>query len=116
MIDLQTLQSTFEAAGAAYEEMEALYETVMDCSGCSYATETDDARKLEAKKKTVNVATSRLPHGVEDDGRPPLLMFNGIGANLELAFPFFNALVHTRGIIFDIPGVGGSPRICSGAM
>ncbi len=41
--------------------------------------------------------------------RPPLLMFNGIGANLELGFPFLNALGETRAIIFDVPGVGGSP-------
>lgn len=46
-------------------------------------------------------------HGTAD--RPPLLMFNGIGANLELAEPFMNALDDTTGIIFDVPGVGGSP-------
>ena len=43
------------------------------------------------------------------DARPPLLMFNGIGANLELAEPFMNALDDTAAVIFDIPGVGGSP-------
>ena len=41
--------------------------------------------------------------------RPPLLMFNGIGANLELAEPFMNALEDTSTVIFDIPGIGGSP-------
>jgi poly(3-hydroxyalkanoate) depolymerase len=41
--------------------------------------------------------------------RPPLLMFNGIGANLELAEPFMNALDDTGAVIFDIPGIGGSP-------
>ena len=41
--------------------------------------------------------------------RPPLLMFNGIGANLELAFPFMRALEDTEAVIFDVPGVGGSP-------
>ncbi|MEO0328440.1 MAG: poly(3-hydroxyalkanoate) depolymerase [Pseudomonadota bacterium] len=39
----------------------------------------------------------------------PLLMFNGIGANLELGLPFINALKDTPAIIFDVPGVGGSP-------
>ncbi|MGO4834356.1 poly(3-hydroxyalkanoate) depolymerase, partial [Rhizobiaceae sp. 2RAB30] len=48
-----------------------------------------------------------IRHGTAD--RPPLLMFNGIGANLELAEPFMNALDDTTGIIFDVPGVGGSP-------
>jgi poly(3-hydroxyalkanoate) depolymerase len=40
---------------------------------------------------------------------PPLMMFNGIGANLELAEPFMAKLKETGGIIFDVPGVGGSP-------
>ena len=37
-------------------------------------------------------------------------MFNGIGANWELARPFLEALTSTTAIIFDVPGVGGSPR------
>ena len=41
--------------------------------------------------------------------RPPLMMFNGIGANLELAEPFIEQLDDTTAIIFDVPGVGGSP-------
>jgi poly(3-hydroxyalkanoate) depolymerase len=41
--------------------------------------------------------------------RPPLMMFNGIGANLELARPFIEQLDDTTAIIFDVPGVGGSP-------
>jgi pimeloyl-ACP methyl ester carboxylesterase len=40
----------------------------------------------------------------------PLLLFNGIGANWELAKPFLEALTSTTAIIFDVPGVGGSPR------
>jgi poly(3-hydroxyalkanoate) depolymerase len=38
------------------------------------------------------------------------LLFNGIGANWELAKPFLEALTSTTAIIFDVPGVGGSPR------
>src|SRR5208337_3186084 len=41
--------------------------------------------------------------------RPPLLLFNGIGANVELAEPFMRAMGDVETIIFDIPGVGGSP-------
>jgi poly(3-hydroxyalkanoate) depolymerase len=41
-------------------------------------------------------------------GRPPLLIFNGIGANLELVEPFTAALGEVETIVFDIPGVGGS--------
>jgi poly(3-hydroxyalkanoate) depolymerase len=39
----------------------------------------------------------------------PLLIFNGIGANLELVTPFINALDPELEVIaFDAPGVGGS--------
>lgn len=41
--------------------------------------------------------------------RPPLLLFNGIGANIELVEPFLDALDGAGAIIFDVPGVGGSP-------
>jgi poly(3-hydroxyalkanoate) depolymerase len=44
-----------------------------------------------------------------DSGTPPLLMFNGIGANLELVEPFVAALDDVEVIVFDVPGVGGSP-------
>ena len=47
-----------------------------------------------------------IRHGAES--RPPLLLFNGIGANWELAKPFLEALTDTTAIIFDVPGVGGS--------
>ncbi|MNZ31111.1 3-oxoadipate enol-lactonase 2 [compost metagenome] len=40
----------------------------------------------------------------------PLLLFNGIGASLELVAPFVDALDPAQEvIIFDVPGVGGSP-------
>ena len=39
---------------------------------------------------------------------PPLLIFNGIGANLELVQPFADALGDVEVVIFDVPGVGGS--------
>ena len=62
----------------------------------------------------------RRAHGVtlHVDVRPgkgtPLLVCNGIGANLELLDPFVNALAGRRGrrvpvIRFDMPGTGGSP-------
>lgn len=39
----------------------------------------------------------------------PLLMFNGIGASLELVLPFVMALhPDLEVIVFDIPGIGGS--------
>lgn len=45
-------------------------------------------------------------------GKPhltPLLIFNGIGASLELVLPFIEALDPDQEVIaFDVPGVGGS--------
>jgi poly(3-hydroxyalkanoate) depolymerase len=41
--------------------------------------------------------------------QPALLLFNGIGANIELAAPFIEALNGRTAIVFDVPGVGGSP-------
>lgn len=40
---------------------------------------------------------------------PPLLLFNGIGANIELLEPLARALPQREIITFDIPGVGHSP-------
>jgi poly(3-hydroxyalkanoate) depolymerase len=43
------------------------------------------------------------------DVSPPLVIFNGIGANLELIQPFADSLGDVEVVIFDVPGVGGSP-------
>ena len=59
----------------------------------------------------VQVGAQRLRVGVRA-GRPgttPLLVFNGIGANLELLEPFVAALRGVEVIAFDVPGIGGSP-------
>jgi poly(3-hydroxyalkanoate) depolymerase len=39
----------------------------------------------------------------------PLLLFNGIGATLELVLPFIDALAGREAMVFDMPGVGRSP-------
>ena len=51
----------------------------------------------------------RLRVGVRPGEKPPLLIFNGIGANIELVEPFLDALAGPEAIVFDVPGVGGSP-------
>ena len=52
----------------------------------------------------------RVGHsGEAGDASVPLLIFNGIGANLELFFPLMERLAPKRCIIFDAPGAGGSP-------
>ncbi len=59
----------------------------------------------------IDVDGQMLHVGIKEGptSRPPLLMFNGIGANLELGQPFLDALQGSSAIIFDVPGVGGSP-------
>jgi poly(3-hydroxyalkanoate) depolymerase len=45
-----------------------------------------------------------------DASNPPLLLFNGIGAALEVLQPLVDALDARREVIrFDVPGIGGSP-------
>lgn len=44
-----------------------------------------------------------------DGKRTPLLFFNGIGANLEIAQAFADTFTGRDIITFDMPGVGGSP-------
>jgi poly(3-hydroxyalkanoate) depolymerase len=57
------------------------------------------------------IAGRRIRYGVRggDSARPPLLILNGLGANIELAQPFIDALPGPMVAIFDVPGVGGSP-------
>jgi poly(3-hydroxyalkanoate) depolymerase len=59
-----------------------------------------------------DIAGQRLRVGVrrgDDSTTTPLLLFNGIGANIELFGPFLDALLGPEAIVFDVPGVGGSP-------
>ncbi len=56
--------------------------------------------------RTLRVARWRA---ADPAGQPPLLFFNGVGANIELVAPFARQLGDRDFIIFDMPGVGGSP-------
>lgn len=63
-------------------------------------------KTLDIDGYQVRVATRRG----RGDG-PPLLLFNGIGANVELLEPLMSALDGVETIAFDVPGTGGSaPR------
>jgi poly(3-hydroxyalkanoate) depolymerase len=71
---------------------------------------------IEVDGINLRVATQKAQAG---NGGLPLLLFNGIGANLELCFPFMEAMPEKEIIIFDVPGVGRSqmswrPRRFSG--
>jgi poly(3-hydroxyalkanoate) depolymerase len=63
-------------------------------------------RAIRAGGRTLRVAVRP-----GDDGTPPLLLMNGIGASLEVLEPFVDVLDPRRTVVrFDVPGVGGSPR------
>src|ERR1700752_3827545 len=61
--------------------------------------------------RSVDIGGQQLRVGIRPgiSAPPPLLIFNGIGANLELVEPFVAALEGVETIIFDVPGIGGSP-------
>ncbi len=61
--------------------------------------------------RTVDVGGQMLRVGVRPGTGtgPALLVFNGIGANIELLAPFVDALDGVEVVLFDVPGVGGSP-------
>jgi poly(3-hydroxyalkanoate) depolymerase len=57
----------------------------------------------------VNGVMLRVAIQRDRGGGVPLLIFNGIGANFELVFPFMEAIDGRDVVAFDIPGVGRSP-------
>lgn len=59
----------------------------------------------------MQVGDQSLRVGLWKGSRPgiPLLLFNGIGGNIELVEPFAAMLPEFTLITFDVPGVGGSP-------
>lgn len=59
-------------------------------------------------RQLLRVGIRPLPRGAVPAG-PPLLLFNGIGANMELAAPLMAALTGVETLIFDLPGAGKSP-------
>ena len=64
---------------------------------------------LQIELRRVGNRTLRVGVRAGDRSRPPLLIFNGIGANIELVAPFLEAFQGPEAIVFDVPGVGGSP-------
>jgi poly(3-hydroxyalkanoate) depolymerase len=68
------------------------------------------ASEIEVRQVAVNGQSLQVAIKRNSVSQPPLLLFNGIGANWELAKPFLQALNSTTAIIFDVPGIGGSPR------
>jgi poly(3-hydroxyalkanoate) depolymerase len=74
------------------------------------ATKGEDKNGVAVEVRIVEIDGRRVRVGIRagTPARTPLLIFNGIGANLELIEPFTAALTGIETIVFDIPGVGGS--------
>lgn len=84
--------------------------TTADPAGEAPASMPSDApareRFVDTERFRLRVVTRA---GVAAKARSPLLLFNGIGANAELALPFLQALRRTDAVVFDAPGAGLSP-------
>ena len=80
------------------------------------AVERTDPTYQDFVFRTVNIGGQTIRACVRP-GEPhltPLLIFNGIGASLELLFPFVKALDPAQEVItFDVPGIGGSSAALS---
>lgn len=70
---------------------------------------TDDYHLPELGFVTVGLQKLRTAVWRGQGTGRPLLFFNGIGANLEIAQPLAEALPDRDIVTFDLPGVGGSP-------
>jgi poly(3-hydroxyalkanoate) depolymerase len=66
---------------------------------------------MAARIRTIDVDGQRLRVAIQQGrgDREPVLLLNGIGANLELLQPFVDALDGIETIRVDLPGAGGSP-------
>ena len=60
----------------------------------------------QAGGRTLRVARWRLD---KPSAHPPILFFNGIGANIEAVAPLAEKLTERGFIMFDMPGTGESP-------
>src|SRR6266496_1634429 len=68
---------------------------------------TSPSPHAPAATRTIDVKGQRLRVAIRpgDGMRTPLLLMNGVGANLELLQPFVDALDPAIGVIrFDVPG------------
>ncbi len=87
--------------GCAQDEAEAAGEPM---------SMTTEVRSVTVGRQRLRVAVRPGVPAASGVQRVPLLLINGIGANLEMLEPFVAALDPALEVIrFDPPGVGGSP-------
>ncbi|TAM10682.1 MAG: alpha/beta fold hydrolase [Nevskiaceae bacterium] len=65
-------------------------------------------RPVRLRQITIGHFSVRVMEWEGDPVRTPILLFNGIGANIEILQPFIDALGDVTVICFDMPGTGKS--------
>lgn len=71
--------------------------------------QSDKPREIPGlHEQCVEVEDIELRVGIHPGKGRPILAFNGIGANYEVAKPLIMAMADFEVVIFDMPGVGGS--------
>lgn len=72
---------------------------------------SSDLGRAHVSMMTAHGRSLRVAHwrATEPTDALPLLLFNGIGASIELVVPFAEKMTSRDLVIFDMPGVGGSP-------
>jgi poly(3-hydroxyalkanoate) depolymerase len=70
---------------------------------------TDVSLAMDIRSLTIEGQRLRIGVRAGAPRLPPLIVFNGIGASLELIEPFVSALPEREVVAFDVPGSGGSP-------
>ena len=88
--------------------MNVAEETMAD--GVASPVRDISGRTMEIRQVDVYGSTVRVAIWPGDREKTPLLMFNGIGASLELLVPFADALGDIETIAFDVPGTGESSQ------
>jgi poly(3-hydroxyoctanoate) depolymerase len=67
-------------------------------------------REMNIRQINVYGTTIRVAVWPGDRAHTPLILFNGIGASLELLVPFADVMGDVEVIAFDVPGVGESSQ------
>ena len=76
-------------------------------SDATQETSTATYEMIDAGGRTLRVAHWRLDQAWD---HPPILFFNGIGANIEAVAPLAEKLTERAFVMFDMPGIGDSPE------
>jgi poly(3-hydroxyoctanoate) depolymerase len=76
---------------------------------CVDTSATNGKGRFATKMLQLDAQTLRVGRQAGKGSRIPLLLFNGIGGNVELLEPIAGWMPEREVITFDIPGVGHSP-------